>query len=314
MNRSGSRISAADISVVFWGYHLSGELTLKELLRNGLRVSLVVLPCGRDTSGIENIARKRKIPVTRPRHLKKNTVFLSKLKRLAPQAFIVDSYDKLIPAEFLDIPAIGAYNFHEALLPKYRGQHIMNWALINGEKESGLTVHRMTARFDEGGIVTQRRVRVEEWDDIDTLYEKICGTIPAAVKILAARLKKKSVRTKKQDFRKATYFHKRSPEDGRIDWNKSAKEIYYLIRALKKPWPNAFSCLGETRVSINDALPVDLRKRGASVPGEILRLKKRKYPFVICGDGRLLEIREADIEPAGSALSHMKNGMRFTRS
>ncbi|HPN30389.1 MAG TPA: methionyl-tRNA formyltransferase [bacterium] len=283
-----------NLKTIFWGYHISGELTFEQLIKNKVEVGYVIAPYTKNTLKIEDLAGKYGVSVLKPEVLKNNIELITLIKKYEPDFMIVDSYDKLIPLEYINIPKNGMFNMHEALLPKYRGQHCMNWAIINGEKKSGLTIHKMTEKFDDGDIFIQKEIEITDLDDINSLYKKICELIPGCIKNLISALEKKELICYHQNNKEATYFRKRNPEDGKIDWKKSAKEIYNLIRALRKPWPNAFFYYDNKKVEINDALPLNLKIQDTI--GKIIKDSNSDNFFIICGDYELLEIRECYVD------------------
>lgn len=300
------------LKAVFWGYHNSGKITFLELLKNNVQMDFIIVPYKKDTTGIKKLAGRNNISVIVPREVKNNSKLLNKIVKYSPDIFIVDSYDRLIPSAYLRVPGIGCFNFHESLLPRYRGPHVMNWAIINGEKQTGLTVHTMTAKFDEGDIVIQKKVGITNSDDINTVYKKICGLIPAVVRELVDGLEQNKLKFKKQDSSKASHCKKRIPEDGRINWNNTAQQVYNLIRALKKPWPNAFTYYKRKKLLINDTMPIFTKCSNKTRAGEVVKPKQYKYPLVVCGDGYLLKIREAGFKSSKVSFNKiLKNGAVF---
>lgn len=149
-------------------------------------------------------------------------------------------YRQIIDMKILDLAPLGAFNMHGSLLPKYRGRACVNWCVLNGEKETGVTLHRMTKYADRGNIIAQEAVRIGENETSHEVFQKI---IPAAGRVLSGSLDNilsGNAEGTPQNESEATKFGRRRPEDGLIDWSKSAREIHNLVRAVAKPFPGAF--------------------------------------------------------------------------
>ena len=179
------------------------------------------------------------------------------------------------------IPRRGCVNLHGSLLPKYRGRSPVNWQLVNGETESGVTLHYIVGRADAGDIIGQERVEVGPEDTAIVLYRKL---LPAAERVLRRRLRGildgTAPRTP-QDESQATTFGGRKPEDGRLEWNRSAWELHNLVRAVAPPWPGAFSFAADGRVMILRTRPRRRSRRrrpeaGRSADRGRRRLRRRR--------------------------------------
>jgi len=159
---------------------------------------------------------------------------------LKPSVIYSFSYRNLIPESVLELASHGAFNLHPSLLPAYRGRAPVNWVLVNGERETGVTLHRMVARADAGDIVGQRAVAIDDSDNALTLYHKL---VPLGVELideLHPKIVAGAAPRQKMDIAKGSYFGRRKPEDGRIDWRWPARRIFNLVRAVTHPYPGAF--------------------------------------------------------------------------
>jgi methionyl-tRNA formyltransferase len=156
------------------------------------------------------------------------------------ELIIVSGYPGLIPSKIINHPEIGIINIHQSFLPAYRGRHPLNWAIINGEKHTGITIHHINERFDDGNIIFQEKVVIEENDNIMDVYfrtvEKGKEMLQKALNIVG----KNEFKGFEQNKQLATYFPPRKPEDGEINWADSAVRIRNLIRALVEPYPGAY--------------------------------------------------------------------------
>ena len=200
--------------------------------------------------------------------------FPATLAALEPDLIMVNSYSMKLHPDVLAIPRRGGVNVHGALLPEYRGSNPIQWALLNNELETGVTMHYMDANFDTGDIIAQRRVPIfiaDTWQDIQARL------LTATEDLLAEELPRLLSGTNSrvpQDESRARYYCRRHPEDGRIDWQMSVLQIYNLVRALVKPHPGAFYLEGPQWVVLDEylALPQIARLKYGSAGGQTLEL------------------------------------------
>ncbi|MBI4838266.1 MAG: methionyl-tRNA formyltransferase [Nitrospirae bacterium] len=172
---------------------------------------------------------------------------------VAADLIIVSGYPKLIPPKVIAHPEIGIINIHQSLLPAYRGRHPLNWAIINGEKYTGITIHHINKKFDDGNIIWQEKESVEKDDTIMDVYNK---TVIKGNKMLKKVLNMactKSFNGIRQGSESASYYPPRSPKDGKIDWNDNAVKIKNLIRALTVPYPGAYFYYKRKKIIIDEA-------------------------------------------------------------
>ncbi|MDR1581614.1 MAG: formyltransferase [Synergistaceae bacterium] len=255
---------------VIFAYSSIGYECLEELIVQGLDAAAVFTH--EDDPGEEKwfrsvgeLAEKNRIPVRTPGKL--GDAETQQIREIRPDIIFSFSYRKIIPVSILDLAPSGAFNIHCALLPRYRGRACVNWAVLNGESETGVTLHHMTARVDEGRIVDREAVPINPDDTAYDVFEKL---IPAARKMLRRSLPSilaGTARGYEQDESGATYFGRRRPEDGRIHWRKPAREIYNLVRAVTHPFPGAFTFSGGRKLFVWDARPHDGE---ANVPGIVV--------------------------------------------
>jgi len=240
--RNGSGVEKKR-SVVF-AYSSIGYECLADLLAGGIDVA--ALFTHEDDPGEEKwflsvraLAGENSILVRTPEKLGEDD--LRFIRELQPDLIFSFSYRLVIPESILKLAPLGAFNIHGALLPRYRGRACINWAVLNGETQTGVTLHHMVARVDEGRIVDQEAVSIEPDDTAHDVFKKM---IPAARRVLRRSLPailEGTAQGREQDESLATYFGLRRPEDGRIDWSKPARDVYNLVRALTHPFPGAFT-------------------------------------------------------------------------
>lgn len=214
----------------------------------------------------------------------------------------------MVPESFYARARLGAFVFHDSLLPKYRGFSPSVWALINGESHTGMTLFRMSRKVDSGEIVGQVPIRIEEKDDIGTLRSK--GT-EAMVSLLNAHLTSLidgTAESRPQDESEATYTCKWIPEDARIDWNKSSREIHNLIRGTTRPYPGAYCRLGDDKLTVwRSELLTSPNRYVSRVPGRLVEMDERGV-VVMTGDSvlRLVEV-SLNGAPALSAAQALRS-------
>jgi methionyl-tRNA formyltransferase len=290
--------TAPEPRTLLFAYSELGARCLEWLLERGQRVVGVYTheddPAEpRWFRSVAQIAERSGIPVARPERLRDAAVIES-VRALAPELIFSFYYRSLIPREILALPRLGAFNMHGSLLPRYRGRAPVNWAVLHGEKETGVTLHHMVERADAGDIVDQEPVPIGPEDTAAQVMERI---VEAAVRVLERRLGElvqgRAPRTP-QDEERATTFGRRRPQDGRIDWNAAASQIANLVRAVTRPFPGAFTEFGEQRLQLWRARALPLR--GAA--GQVLA----HTPLVVAAGSGALEIAEWswDPQPAGA--------------
>ena len=212
-----------------------------------------------------------------------------------PDCTVVSSYDRILHASILG--RCGFVNVHYAPLPEYRGRANVNWAIINGEAETAITIHVLTPGLDSGNILYQKRVPIGPDDTVADLYTTLNELQRQALGSTVARYISGYEGTP-QDEARATYGCGRVPDDGEIDWSDSTKRTYALVRALAPPYPGAHTYLGTRRIVIVRASPLANAPRYVGrVPGRVVgRSRKGGHVDVLTGDGvlRIHEVMSGD--------------------
>jgi methionyl-tRNA formyltransferase len=277
--------------IVVCAYHNVGYRCLEELLRQGADVALVFSHEDSPTeeiwfSSVRQLAERHDIKVlTSDINLPEN---LELLREIAPDFILSFYYRNMIKPAVLAIPKRGALNLHGSYLPKYRGRVPVNWAVINGETETGATLHYMVEKPDAGEIVDQEKVTIAFADTAFDVFNKVTE---AAVKVIGRSwplLRDGSAPRIPMDLKSGSYFGGRKPADGLIDWTKSAIQIYNLIRGVTHPYPGAFTRLDGEKVIIWQARPME----GSGEPGRIVS----QNPLLVGTGQGLLEIRSLQLE------------------
>ena len=261
---------------VVLAYGNIGCMGIKALLKHGFEVVSVFTH--RDNpqetiwfDSVAELASEHRIPVFAPTDIN-HSRWVEKIKELSPIILFSFYYRQLIQREILDVPKAGCLNLHGSLLPKYRGRVPINWVLVNGEKETGVTLHYMTPRPDDGDIVAQKKISISDDDTGLTLHWKVAQAAEKLLDEVLPQIQNGNAPRIPQDHGKATYFGGRRPADGEIGWVKTAWEIRNLIRAVTKPFPGAFSFIGERKCFFWEAREIGL-EAGKYLPGTVISAK-----------------------------------------
>ncbi|GIW55857.1 MAG: methionyl-tRNA formyltransferase [Nitrospiraceae bacterium] len=287
--------------IVFMGTPDFAVPSLEALLKSGETVVGVVTqpdrPKGRGRaltpSPVKLVCQREGLPVLQPVKMK-DPAFLDALKNWQPDLIAVAAFGRILPPAILNLPSKGCVNVHASLLPKYRGAGPIQWAIINGERETGITTMLMDEGMDTGAILLQEAVPIEPDDTAGTLSAKLAQVGGRLLLETVRRLKAGTLAPRPQDHTQATLAPLLKKEDGLIDWTRPAVEIANRIRGLA-PWPGAYTFAGEDRWKIWKATAKD-GQTDKAVPGTIIGLAKEAI-LVSTGDG-LLSITE--IQPANS--------------
>ena len=185
------------------------------------------------------------VAVLQPRSVR-TPAFLEEIAALHLDLIVVAAYGKILPGSLLRLPRLGAINIHGSLLPKYRGAAPIQWAVINGEQETGVTIMQMDEGMDTGDILLPVAIPIDEEDTAGTMFAKLATVGGRALLEAIARLKEGTLPPRKQDDRLATDAPMLAKETGHLDWSQDASRLHCLIRGLD-PWPSAYGFLGENR-------------------------------------------------------------------
>jgi len=282
---------------VVFAYHNVGYRCLSVLLAHGIEVALVVTHEDNPSEqiwfeSVEALARLHGLALAKPAD--PNTrPFAAQVAALKPDLLFSFYYRSMLGQPLLEIPTGGALNMHGSLLPRYRGRVPVNWAVINGERETGATLHYMIEKPDAGDIVSQQAVPILPDDTAFDVFTKVSVAAEMALdRILPALLAGTAPRMP-QDLARGSYFGGRKPEDGRIDWRSGAAEIHNLVRGVAPPYPGAFSDVAGKRIRVLRSLLPPERPRRIGFPA--LYCDNGRC-YAECGDGRALRILAMDVD------------------
>ena len=283
------------MNVVFFGTSEFAIPSLREILKSRHKVLAVVTQPDRkrgrnlklSPSPTKVLALTKNIPVYQSEDAS-GIASVEFLKKLNADLFVVVSFGQILKKEVLSIPKFYSINLHGSLLPKYRGAAPTNWAVINGDKSSGVTVISMNEKMDEGDILLKTEVEIDGEDTNITLNEKLsevgASTLLTAIDLIG---NSKNLNFTKQDEKKATYAPKLNKEDGLIDWNLDAVKIHNRVRGFL-PWPGAYTtCNGKILKILKTELFSQSTLKDVK-PGEVVDIIKDKGMIVHTGSGDLL--------------------------
>ncbi len=239
------------MKAVVLAYHDIGCIGIESLLRNGIEIAAVFTHVDDPRENVwfhsvAELAAARGIPVFAPEDIN-HPLWVRRIKEMTPDVLFSFYYRSMVKPAILDIPPAGCFNLHGSLLPKYRGRCPVNWVLLHGETETGVTLHHMTASPDAGDIVAQKRIAISENDTARSLHEKLARASGELLDEILPRIKGGTAPRVPQDAAEATYFGGRRPADGEIDWSCGPHPIRNLVRAVTRPYPGAFSHLGDKK-------------------------------------------------------------------
>lgn len=286
------------LNLVFAGTPAFAVPTLEQLVQAGLSVHMVVTqpdrPRGRGMelaySPVKQKSLQLGLRTIQPGKIKDNQELRSELSAINPDAIIVVGYGRIIPQWMIELPRLGNINLHASLLPRYRGAAPIQWAIANGDAITGVTTMRIDAGLDTGDILLQKELAIQPNDTAETLGSRLAN-IGATLMIDTLKgLSKGSIRPQPQDNSRATQAPTLTREDGRIDFQRTATEIWNRLRGFQ-PWPGAFTKFRDKNLHVWEAGLVHDRASASELVIQNNRL------IVGCGANSALELRV--VQPEG---------------
>lgn len=273
--------------------------SLKMLIDEGYEVAAVVAqpdkPKGRgkkvEVLPVKKYALENGIRVLQPEKVR-TPEFIAEIREINPDLIVTAAYGKILPKELLDIPPLGCINVHGSLLPKYRGAAPIQWAVINGEKVTGITTMYMDVGMDTGDMLVKKEIAIPEEMTAGELYIKLSELGAEALKETMVRIRDNSLERIPQNHAEATYAPMLQKEVGLINWEKSAREIHNLVRGTN-PWPGAFTFYKGNRMRVWKTEVID-DKESNSAPGTLCACSKEGIA-VAAGQG-IVNIKELQFD------------------
>ena len=312
--------------IIFLGYHNIGYACLEALieLSRELGDEIIAVVTHADDpreniwfASVRQLAFENYLPVYQPAN-PNAPAFVAAMQALQPDWLFSCYYRYMLKQPLLDLPRLGALNLHGSLLPRYRGRCPVNWVLVNGETETGITLHYMVAQADRGDIAAQTPIPITPEDTAVTLFAKMTAAAGTLFRETYPRLRCGQAGRSPQDHAQASYFGGRRPEDGKIDWRQPATAIYNLMRAVTHPYPGAFTELAGRQLYIWNGRAMAAPLAASDAPGRITAALPGEGLIVATGDGHFLITQaqwEGEPEFLGPVISMWDKliGMRFEK-
>lgn len=285
------------MKLLFMGSAAFAVPSLEALASSGHEILEVVTqpdkPAGRGMHlhccPVAELAREKNLPLYQPKSVKPPEV-IEHIRLLAPEIIVVVAYGKILPTALLEIPPRGCVNVHSSLLPKYRGAAPINWAIVNGETETGVTTQRIVEELDAGDILLSIATTIDEVETAAQLHDRLAPMGAELLLTTLEQIEKGMITSRPQDPDEATWAPIIKKEDGYVDWSKPAHAIFNRIRGFV-PWPGSFAMLEEKQLKIFEAAPADVQTQEA--PGTVI--ESGKHLAVACGKG-VLYLIEVQLE------------------
>jgi methionyl-tRNA formyltransferase len=291
-------------TAVVFAYSEVGVRCVRELLSQGVKIPLLFTHAddpqeNRWFGSVQELASERGLKVVTP-DSPNLPQWIAEGEALHPDFVFSFYYRYMLDQAWLALPRLGALNIHGSLLPKYRGRAPVHWAIINGESMTGASLHYMVVKPDAGALVDQQSVAILENDTALEVSIKVAGAAEEVLRRSLPLLIAGNAPARALDLSKGSYFGRRRPEDGRIDWRRGARVVHDLVRAVAPPFPGAFTEVNGCRLEI-------LETRMDPNPVKFLSQAPCLYTeegewYADCADGRRLKILQLAVN--GEPLAH----------
>jgi methionyl-tRNA formyltransferase len=311
--------------IIFMGYHNIGHVCLEALIQlcreSGDEIAAVVTHADDPRENIwfasvAQLAFDNHLPVYQPAD-PNDPAFLAAMQALQPDFLFSCYYRHMLKQPLLDLPRLGALNLHGSLLPRYRGRCPVNWVLVHGEAETGVTLHYMEAKADQGDIVAQKVIPITPEDTAVTLFARMTAAAGTLFRETYPLLRRGQAPRLPQDHARASYFGGRTPADGLIDWRHSALQTYNLVRAVTHPYPGAFTFFQGRKLFVWAGQVMAASVTGPVEPGQVTAGAPGEGLLVATGAGHFLITQaqwEGEAEFLGPVLATWKHlvGEKFS--
>lgn len=286
----------SEMRIVFMGTPDFAANILESLITNKRNVvaafSQPDKPVGRhqtlEATPVKCVAEKYNIPIYQPARIRNEEV-TETIKKLSPDMIVVAAYGKILPVDILDIPPLGCINVHGSLLPKYRGAAPIQWSVINGDGETGVTIMYMAEGMDTGDMILKRSTKIGENETAGELFERLAPLGAEALEEALLLFDKGEVKIEKQNEAEVTLAPMLSKEMAKISFSKTPTEIHNLVRGME-PWPTAYTFIDGKKLKVHSAVKVD------GFTGEAGTLLDPKRFIVGCNGGAVELI---SVQPEG---------------
>lgn len=281
--------------IVFMGTPDFAVPSLKRLIADGHEIAAVYTQPDKPKNRgmkltpppVKVVALEHDIPVLQPAKVRDEAV-LEELAAFQPELIVVVAYGKILPKELIELPPMGCINVHSSLLPKYRGAAPINWAVINGEEETGVTIMDIAEALDAGDMIAKARTAIDPDESVETLHDRLAEMGAQLLSETVVSIANGTAVRTPQDDSQSTYAPMLSRELSPIDWNKTAKEIHNQVRGLT-PWPATTMEVAGTAFKVYAV--EETGTETGKAPGTLVGTDKKGI-LMACGDGKVLRITE----------------------
>lgn len=264
------------MQVVFITHNELGQVCIEQLSKLGADVQAVYTkPKSSDISDqvdLKPTTETYDIPLDRVESVNTGAV-KSEIKEIEPELLFVIGWSQLVDSEILCLSSVASLGMHPAPLPRGRGRAPLAWSIIKGLDQTALSFFHLTEEPDAGDIVGQESISIKKEDDASTLYNKVIDAGKTLIQQYYPEFESGNIPRKPQDDSKATWWPKREPHHGLINWNKTSTEVYDWIRGQTRPYPGAFSYIGDTKVTVWSARPSE-KEYICAAPGKIIQVRE----------------------------------------
>ena len=250
---------------------------------------------------VKEVALENEIPVFQPQRIR-DAESLQILKDIQPDIIVVAAYGKILPREILDLPLYGCVNIHASVLPKYRGAAPIHWAVVNGEKETGITIMQMDTGMDTGDILLVEKIEISASADTGEIFQKLAVTGSSLIIKALEKIEKGELNPIKQEESEATYAPVLTKEDELLEWNMKAEDVFNKIRGMN-PWPGVYTFFRGERLKIQKSNLLDIEQLSSAEPGEITDFLPEGIVIAAAKGFVALEV----IQPAGKKQMNHKD-------
>lgn len=295
--------------ILFFGDGAWATSSLLRLAQEGWDLLGVVVRVRPTDPGLQIAAAKLRLPLFQPERVN-DAEFVGQVAALHPDLNISVSYDQLLRRPIIETARRGFVNFHAGKLPRYRGRSVINWAIINGESEIGLTAHYMDAGIDTGDILLQRTLPIAWTDMYGDVLSNVVAAFPHLVADTVRLIATGEAERRPQSDQVGTYFSAREEGDEWLDWSDSSYSLYNKIRAITRPGPGARTLIGTQVVTIWRAFYDISWPKYMATPGQVVGRRPAEGVLVKTGDSTLL-VQEAQLESDSPEIPNWRIGTRL---
>ena len=283
--------------------------SLELLAERGYPIAGVIERVKPSDTSTADVSRALGVPLLRPAKASAPE-FVRELSEMGPELGLSISYNQILRRPVLDVPRLGVVNFHAGMLPRYRGRNVINWAIINGEEEIGITAHQVDEGIDTGAIILQRALPIGWTDTYGDVLRRVVDAFPALVVDAVELVASGRARPAPQDESVATYFGGREEGDEWLDWSATSRELHNKIRAIARPGPGARSMVGDRAVTIWRASYEPAWPCYTATPGQVVGRSEDGAAIVKTGDSTI-HVHEVQYAGEGSGAPRWRIGTRL---